>query len=302
MGSYRFVTLDAFTSTPFAGNPCAVIPEAAGLTDDEMQKIARETNAPETAFIFPSEQADFRVRYYTPRSEIPFAGHPTIATVFLLAQEGRVPLVEPVTRLTLEFNIGVLPVEVQVSGGRPVMATMTQQLPTFGKIVSTEETAACFGVPLAGLRGGCPVQVVSTGTPFLMVPVANRQVLERLRMDSERLAALLADAGVSAAYVFSLGGYGPLADTHARLMDPKNPGEDPFTGSAAGAMGAYLVQYALRPAGPMHAEQGHFVDRPGLGVVDVTQENGRITAVRVSGPAVKVMEGQIYMKPAGGRD
>ncbi|HPO57978.1 MAG TPA: PhzF family phenazine biosynthesis isomerase, partial [Anaerolineaceae bacterium] len=109
MGSYRFVTLDAFTSTPFAGNPCAVIPEAAGLTDDEMQKIARETNAPETAFIFPSEQADFRVRYYTPRSEIPFAGHPTIATVFLLAQEGRVPLVEPVTRLTVEFNIGVLP-------------------------------------------------------------------------------------------------------------------------------------------------------------------------------------------------
>ena len=111
MKTYRVVYVDAFTSLPFCGNPCAILPEATGLTDEEMQAIARETNLSETSFVLPSERADFRVRYFTPRSELPFAGHPTIATGFMLAQEGFVPLKEPETRIHLEFKIGVLPVE-----------------------------------------------------------------------------------------------------------------------------------------------------------------------------------------------
>ena len=301
MTTYRFVTLDAFTATPFAGNPCAVLPEASGLTVEQMQQIARETNAPETAFISPSDRADFRVRYFTSRQEIPFAGHPTIATAFFLAMEGRIPLTEPVTTLRLEFNVGVLPVEIEVKNGQPVLATMTQQLPTFGKTVSATETAACFGLDLSDLYCESPVQVVSTGAAFLMVPLASLQALEHLNMDRDRLAALLQSAGVDAAFVFALSGYSDSADTHARLMDPKNAGEDPYTGSAAGAMGSYIVHYGLKANTVFQAEQGHLLGRPGLGVVDIRQEQGEITAVCVSGTAVKVMEGQIFMESTGRR-
>ncbi len=297
MTNYRFVTLDAFTSTPFAGNPCAVLPEAAGLSDEQMQQIARETNAPETAFIFPSDRADFRVRYFTPRHEVPFAGHPTIATAFFLAMEKRILLVEPVTTIHLEFNVGVLPVEIQIEDEQPIMATMTQQLPTFGKQVSTVETAACFGLQPEDLLDS-PVQVVSTGSPFLFVPAASLQVLERLDMNRSRLASLLEEAGVQAAFVFSLEGYNPSVDTHARLMDPQNAGEDPYTGSAAGAMGAYIVHYGLKSKTILQAEQGNLIGRPGLGVVEICQEQGEISAVRVSGPAIKVMEGQILIESA----
>ena len=116
--TYRIAYVDAFTREPLKGNPCAILPEASGLTDEEMQAIARETNLSETSFVFPSTQADFRVRYFTPREEIPFAGHPTIATTYLLAQEGLIPLQEPSTIIQLEFKVGVLPVELFVQEGR----------------------------------------------------------------------------------------------------------------------------------------------------------------------------------------
>ena len=143
--SLRIIShVDAFTTVPFAGNPCAVLPDATGLSDEQMQAIAREANLPESSFVLPSEKADFRVRYFTPRMELPFAGHPTIATAFLLTQAGRIPLREPVTTIQLEFEIGVLPVDIHVQDGRPVHVVMTQKAPTFGPTFTTSETAPCF--------------------------------------------------------------------------------------------------------------------------------------------------------------
>ena len=131
MEKYRIVYLDAFTTEPFSGNPCAVLPAAEGLTDDQMQWIARETNLSETAFVLPSEKAAVRVRYFMPNKEIPFAGHPTIATAFLLAQEQTGPA-QTVSRLDFEFAIGVLPVEIHRDvDGRPVRVVMTQRPPFF---------------------------------------------------------------------------------------------------------------------------------------------------------------------------
>src|SRR4030042_5123660 len=127
MRTYRIAYVDACTREPLKGNPCAILPNASGLTDEEMQAIARETNLSETSFVLSSTQADFRVRYFTPREEIPFAGHPTIATTYLLAQEGLIPLREPSTTIQLEFKVGVLPVELFVWGERVQRIVMTQK-------------------------------------------------------------------------------------------------------------------------------------------------------------------------------
>ena len=295
MKHYRVIYIDAFTTIPFTGNPCAVLPDTMGLTDARMQAIARETNLPETAFVQPSSQADFRVRYFTPRHELPFAGHPTIATAFMLAQERLIPLKTPLTRITLEFNIGVLPVEIHIADERPTRMVMTQQTPTFGAQFKAEAVAPCFNLARSDLRDDCPPQVVGTGVPFLIVPARDVDVLKKVKMDREALGALCAQAGVSAAFMFCLGGLAPEADTHARLFDPHGTMEDPFTGSASGAMGSYVVHYGLKPGPRLVAEQGHFVERPGQGVLEIEGGPESITAVRLGGAAVKVMEGTFFI-------
>lgn len=295
MRSIRVIVLDAFTQKPFAGNPCAVIPDARGLSDRQLMDIARETNLPETAFVFPSDQADFRVRYFTPRSEVNFAGHPTIATSFMLALEGMIALQEPVTTIQLEFNIGVLPVDIQVKDGKPVQAIMTQPAPVFKGEVPHHDVAACLGLSVTDLREDCTPQVVSTGVPFMIVAVKDVETLGKVKMDRDRLYALLQPAGANAAFAFSLGGYSPLADTHARFFDPKGTFEDPYTGSAAGCMGAYVVNCGLKKGPTLRAEQGHFVNRPGEGNLEIIGEPGKITGVRLGGPAVKVMEGSLFL-------
>jgi len=295
MKDYRVVYVDAFSQVPYAGNPCAVLPDARGLSDGQMQAIARETNLSETSFVFPSTQADYRVRYFTPRGELPFAGHPTIATAFLLAQEGRVALQGAVTTIRLEFNIGVLPVEIHSQAGRPTRVVMTQQAPSFGPVFTAAETAPCFSLETADLRSDCPPQVVSTGVPFLIVPARDLAVLQRVRLQREALAALCTRAGVAAAFMFCLGGFDPRADTHARLLDPAASHEDPYTGSAAGCMGAYIVHYGLRPGPILVAEQGHIIGRPGQGQLEVLGSPGHVQAVRLGGAAITVLDGTLYV-------
>ncbi len=295
MKKYRVIYLDAFTTIPFAGNPCAVLPDANGLTDEQMQNIAREINLSETSFVLPSTQADFRVRYFMPQMELPFAGHPTIATSFLLAQNGMIQLQEPVTRITLEFKIGVLPVDIEVKDGQPVRAVMTQQQPTFGPRFTAEETAPCFGLAASELRSDCLSQAVSTGVPFLIIPARDVNVLGKVKMDRSALASLCEKANVQAAFMFCLGGFDPKADTHARLLNPTGTGEDPFTGSAAGAMGAYVVHNKLKSGPKLVAEQGHFVGRPGQGVLEIGGSPDQITTVRLGGSAVKTLEGALLV-------
>ncbi len=295
MKEYQVIYLDAFTGVPFAGNPCAVLPEASGLSDEQMQAIARETNLSETSFVLPSARADFRVRYFTPHTELPFAGHPTIATSFMLAQEGLIALQEPVTRITLEFEIGVLPVDVHVQDGQPTRAVMTQQPPTFGPHFTAEETAPCFGLAVFDLRSDCPPQIVGTGVPFLIVPARDVEVLGKIRMDRDALAALCEKGDVHAAFVFSIGGFDAKVDTHARLFNPHGTAEDPFTGSASGAMGAYVIHHRLKPGPKLVAEQGHFVGRPGQGVLEIGGTLDTITSVRLGGVAVKTLEGTLFV-------
>ena len=296
MSQYRIIYLDAFTTEPFSGNPCAVLPEADGLTDDQMQKIACETNLSETAFVMPSQKAAVRVRYFMPYKEIAFAGHPTIATAFMLAQEGKVPAKEDVSRVDFEFNIGVLPVEIHwAASRRPVRAVMSQTAPTFGAVSDAQDLIQSIGLHPKDLLDSGPILVVSTGVPFLIVPLIDMASLRKARMDRSRLMAVLKDYQVDAAYLFSPEGIDPETDFHGRLLSPGNVSEDPFTGSAVGAAGAYAVRYGLLSGPELTVEQGHMVGRPGQGTVEILQTANQIVSVKVGGSAVRTLDGYIYI-------
>jgi len=295
MKEYRIIYMDAFTSEPFSGNPCAILPEAGGLTDQQMQKIALETNLSETAFVFRSEKAGVRVRYFMPRKEIPFAGHPTIATAMMLVKEGMIPIQTSTVVIDFEFNIGILPVEVHLDeDGNPLKAIMTQQKPSFTHVVETENLRRCFGVDKKDFLDEAPIQVVSTGVPFLIVPVTGMDILKKVQVDLSLLQALLQGVGVDAAYMFCLEGFEKDADAHGRLFSSMAGSEDPFTGSAVGCMGAYMAHYGLRPGSVFTVEQGHILGRPGQGTVEIVGPIDRIESVKVGGSAVKTLDGFIY--------
>ncbi|MCR4433844.1 MAG: PhzF family phenazine biosynthesis protein [Caldiserica bacterium] len=293
MRRYRIVYVDAFTTEPFKGNPCAVLPSAQDLNPEEMQMIARETNLSETSFVLPSSEADFRVRYFAPWGEIPFAGHPTIATAFLLASEGKIALHENRARVTFQFEIGVLPLEI-FKDERGIKVVMTQQAPQFGTIVPWERVRSCFNLFEEEFLESLPPQVVSTGVPFLIVPLKSLEALRRTEMERGALKNLLEELGISGSFLFTLETIDLRNDTHARLFNPYGIGEDPFTGSASGALAAYVYSY-LNPKKILRMEQGHFLGRPGVGEAELVFEGENIRAVKLSGYAVATLEGEIKL-------
>ena len=194
MKEYRIIYMDAFTSEPFSGNPCAVLPEAEGLTDQQMQKIAMETNLSETAFVFRSEKAGVRVRYFMPRKEIPFAGHPTIATAMMLIQEEMIPSQSATVVIDFEFNIGILPVEVHLDARRQPSESDHDATKTILRRMSSkrEDLRRCFGVDKKDFLDEAPIQVVSTGVPFLIVPVTAMDILKKVQVRSILIASFAA--------------------------------------------------------------------------------------------------------------
>jgi trans-2,3-dihydro-3-hydroxyanthranilate isomerase len=292
----EIIYIDAFTNTRLTGNPCAVLPEAEGLDDEQIQAIAKETNLSETAFVFPSDKADFRVRYFMPTGEIPFAGHPTIATAFTLAQEGLIKLNGPKTTVNFEFNIGVLPLDILLGeDGGPERVIMTQAKPEFGPKVEREKLAPALGLQPEDIPSGLKSQVVSTGVGFLVVPVTGLDALKKLSMQKDLLAPICAEVGVHAAYVFAPEGFDPGSDLHSRLIVPDLGHEDPFTGSAAGTLAAYAVRHGVKTGPILKLEQGDMVGRPGRAVLETVGSPGDLETVRVGGPAVRSLEGYIYL-------
>jgi trans-2,3-dihydro-3-hydroxyanthranilate isomerase len=312
MRSYQFYYIDAFTDTMFAGNPCAVFPEAEGLGEEEMQRIARETNLNETAFVLESGEADFKVRYFTPSSEIPFAGHPTIATAFLLASRGYITASEArggqsggpageqhtaaVTEVrSFEFKVGVLPVELVFEGGRPVKAGMEQKPPEYGDRLESGAVAAAVGLAESDLQPNVAPQVVSTGVPFLIVPVRSAEAVARAQMDSRVLASLLQGSGADAAFVCAPEGHTEEGDTFSRLLSPVSNSEDTFTGSASGCMGSLMYRSGLLSSGRMVLEQGHTLGRPGTGELQLEGSPEQISRVRLYGAAVESLRGVLEL-------
>ena len=290
----EILIVDAFTERPFAGNGAGVVPDARGLDDAQMQVIAREVNLSETSFVTPSDKADFRVRFFTPTTEIPLAGHPTIATMHALAETGRITLSGARTRVTQELNVGVLPVDLDADErGRLTRIWMTQAPPRFLHIHDPAPYAAALGIAPEDIVSETPVQTVSTGTPQLMLPVRGLRVLERLRPDLPALAVLAREGGYFSLHVFAAEAY-DAARAHARHFAPGGGiAEDPVTGSASGAMAAYLVHYGIVAEHAFVVEQGHLVGRPGTVYCEVEAHGREVTEVRIGGSAVTVISGTL---------
>jgi trans-2,3-dihydro-3-hydroxyanthranilate isomerase len=294
MPEYQVKIVDAFTTRRYTGNPCGVITRAEGLTDAQMQAIARELNASETAFVFPSQRATFRVRFFTPLREIPLAGHPTIATMHALVEEGRIDLSGGPVRVTQELNIGLLPVDIGLDDERNVRVVMTQARPEFGRRLDRNVFADALGIRPSDILSDVPVQVVSTGTPQAMVPVRSLEVLRALRPNMQHLSDLEAVGHYFSVHVFCLETFEPGHRAHARhFAASAGIPEDPVTGSAAGAMAAYLWKYGLVREPRYTVEQGHIMGRPGLVEVEVDAEGEEPVGIRIAGTAVTVLRGSM---------
>lgn len=297
MPTFPLFQVDAFTTRPLHGNPCAVVFDADSLRDDQMQAVAREMNLSETAFVLRSQVADFRARYFTPAEEIPLAGHPTVATVHALVETGKIRLSSARTSISLELQVGPIPVEIDVDdSGQVEQIVMTQKKPQFLRLYTLDEVLPVFGLSTENALADAPIQTVSTGTPQLMIPVRNLEVLKRVSVDIPAYVALRRESDFFSPHLFCLEGATEAGQTFARHFGvPPDTMEDPFTGSATGGMAAYLWHYGLIDQPRFVAEQGHWMGRPGQGYVEVIGPPDNIDTVKVGGPAVTVVRGDLVI-------
>jgi PhzF family phenazine biosynthesis protein len=294
MTSYVFDWVDAFTDQAFGGNGCAVVHDAGALTGETCQAFVRETSLVECTFLEPSKVADIKVRYFLASREIPFAGHPTIATVASLVARG-------LTRgreLVLETGAGLVPITIDAREDVPRI-TMTQVAPEFGPDLPRDLVATVGGIAADDIIAA--PQLVSTGLPFCITVVRDHDVLRRLVLDQGALARLAAhlghgDSDMMVPFWVALEGATAAGDTFSRLLiAPPSPPEDAFTGSATGAMAAYLWRHGLIENPRFVAEQGHWMGRPGRAEVEVLGPPDAMTGVRVSGQGRVLMSGQLHL-------
>lgn len=294
----RALLVDAFTDEPLHGNAAGVVPSGDGLSDGQMQAVARELNASETAFLLESDTADRRVRYFTPTQEVDLCGHATIASHALLAAEE----LSDGTH-TLETNVGVLDIEVD---GETVW--MTQNPPEIRDLdLEYDRVARALGideVALTELEHDLPLARATTGLPFLMIPVTYLEHLSTMEPDMDAISGLTEEFDCTGVYVFTFDTLDAEATLHARMFAPAaGVAEDPVTGTAAGACGAYLDRYGAFDPTPeeMVFEQGHFLDRGGRVRVDAARatSDGR---VRVGGTATVALDGELRVPSVEGDD
>ncbi len=301
---YRFHNLDVFTDRVFGGNPLAVLPDARGLTGTQMQCIAGEFNLSETVFVLPAEAGGTRrIRIFTPTSEHPFAGHPTIGTAFLLAALGAVPLADGITTIVLEEGVGPVPVAIRARGGKAEFAQLTAaKLPESGPPPPPRADIAALLTlePHDVSDGRFRAEALSCGVPFLFVPLRDRAAVARARIDLGHWRSQFASLWAPHVYVFALDPELPGSDVRARMFAPAlGIPEDPATGGAVTALAGYLAARDARMSGTLRwtVEQGFEMGRPSLLYAEATKLGGDITAVRVGGSAVLVGEGTIEVPP-----
>jgi trans-2,3-dihydro-3-hydroxyanthranilate isomerase len=288
---YPYLHYDVFTERRFGGNQLAVFPQAAGLSAPKMQQIAREIGFAETTFVTASEvaDADVRMRIFTPGSELPMAGHPVVGSTFALARFGAIAAGR--AGWTFGLNIGPTPVSLEWSGSRLDFAWMTQRSPEFGATFGdSERVAAALGLAEEDIRAtGLPVQEVSCGVPFVFVPLATREAVDRAAPDTRLLDF--------EAYVFTTdrASAGDSAVTYSRMFAPQlGVIEDPATGGASGPLGSYLLHHSLvtqEQARAMLNLQGAKMGRPSWIHISIDADDGGISRVRVGGTSVFVAEG-----------
>ena len=290
---FSFVQLDVFTSRPLEGNQLAVFSDARGLSDDEMQKLARETNLSETTYILPrdadvEQREGHKVRIFTVSEELPFAGHPTLGTAWYLRQHSSSD------EIVLDLKVGKIAVRFAQRNGL-LFGEMRQAEPTFGQIHEHATVAKVLGVAVAELDESLPIQTVSTGMPFTMVPFRSLATLQKLNVSWYQMAPYLAGVGNPAFFYFVCREtVDPNATLHARMIFYN--GEDPATGSAAGCCAAWAVRHGVLAAEAQGLiEQGMETRRPSFIYIRAGKSGDAVTNVRVGGNVVQLVGGEVTM-------
>jgi len=288
---------DVFSERPLEGNSLAVFFDARGLSDSEMQSIAKEMNLSETTFIFPRDpeterERGVRVRIFTVQEELPFAGHPTLGTAFALRGTSGAK------RVTLELNVGKVPVEFEDTPGQPIFGEMTQVDPVFGIQHEPEAVARAIGLRVDDFDPSLPIETVSTGLPYTVTPLKSLEIIRNLRLDLSRADEYLEKTHGKFFYFVARETVDPKARLHARMLFYN--GEDPATGSAAGCAAAWMVAHGVAdPDQRVLIEQGIEMKRPSRIFVRASSQNrrgdNRIVNVRVGGHAIEVMRGEVFL-------
>ena len=284
---------DVFTSNPLVGNSLAVFSVARGLSDSEMQAIAKEMNLSETTFIFPrapetERESGVRVRIFTVQEELPFAGHPTLGTAFSLRGENGT------NEITLELNVGKVPVRFEQVPGEPTFGEMTQVDPKFGTRHECEAIARATGLSMDDFDQSLPIETVSTGLPYIVTPLRSLAVIRELRVDLNRAGEYLERMGSKFLYFVTRETVDAAAGLHARMLFYN--GEDPATGSAAGCAAAWMVAHGVaEPEKRVLIEQGVEMQRPSRIFVRASRRDNRIVNVRVGGNAIEVIRGEVFL-------
>jgi trans-2,3-dihydro-3-hydroxyanthranilate isomerase len=283
-----FYQVDVFSDELFGGNPLAVFLRGEDFKEEQFQQVAREMNLSETTFVLPSSHpdADFDVRIFTPEKEIPFAGHPTLGTAFVLRHAGLVPATQD--HLRLNFKVGIIPVHLQEDGKIFMTQPPGKILQTFS---NTDEVAQVLGLTGNNIELDLPVQTASTGFPALLVPINSLRAMQRIILNLSLLKVMLEEAEVDMIYPFTRQTLDEKNSIHARGFAPfVGIPEDPATGSVAGALGYYLNDKNPKEE-KIIIEQGYEMNRPGL--IFVTLYG---TIIRVGGKTRMVFKGSLYLE------
>jgi trans-2,3-dihydro-3-hydroxyanthranilate isomerase len=290
---YPFVQLDVFSARPLEGNPLAVFPDGRGLSDAEMQALAREMNLSETTFILPREaeverERGVRVRIFTVAEELPFAGHPTLGTAMVLHKASGAQ------EVSLDLNVGKIPVVFTKDAEGRFFGEMRQRDPEFGARHAREAVARIAGLEITDISADLPIQTVSTGLAFTIVPLASLAAARKLQLDWARANEYAEKSDGRLFYFVTRETEEPRSHVHARMIFYN--GEDPATGSAAGCAAAWMVAHGVaRPGQSATIEQGLEARRPSYIVVRADMQDNRVVNVRVGGNAVEVLRGEVAL-------
>jgi trans-2,3-dihydro-3-hydroxyanthranilate isomerase len=295
---YAFVQVDVFTDRIFGGNQLAVFLEPEGLSDAEMQAIAMEMNLAETTFVLPSTRPDCvaRVRIFTPARELPFAGHPTIGTAWVLASRGRLPG----WSASLEEGIGAVPVLIEGELAAPTMVWMAQHDPEFGpSLPRRAELAAALGLTEADLLPDQPILTGSTGIPFLFIPLRTPAAVDAAIADLPAVARAFTGERLGV-FIFAPDPERGVGRVYSRMFAGDTAGivEDAATGSASGPLGAYVAEHGVvELAEPLElvSLQGNKMGRPSSIHIRLRMVDGRATEIQVGGGVVPVLDGVLTL-------
>ncbi len=294
MTDKTFFIVDVFAEQKYAGNQLAVFPSAGSFTAEEMQLIARETNFSETTFIMPGrrEKGGFDVRIFSLDEELPFAGHPTLGTAYIIQRQ---IIKEEVPQIILNLPVGPIPVDIAYSKGEPQELFMRQQQPSFGALIEPDPVARLLNIDAAEIDRRFPIQEVSTGLPFIIIPLKSLKTLSGIRVNIDRFMKFVEHREAKSLYLFCPETYHEHNDLNARMFDHYHGiPEDPATGSAAGCLAAYLIKqrYCGTAEIRLRLEQGFEIKRPSLILISAS-EKGEEMEINVGGRVIPIAEGRL---------